>query len=98
MKHTKEPWRMYQEPSSLIVTEESPDLLCSICSTFNTSLSTEQMNANAERIVACINACRGITNEALHKGLVKCAVQNLAENLPYEDGNFYFDDEKVWGD
>lgn len=47
---------------------------------------------------ACLRECRGITNEALEKGLIGCAVENLAANLPLEDGNFYFDDVKVWED
>ena len=58
----------------------------------------ELMEVDFRRIVACVNACEGITTEALEKDLVGCAVENLTEILPYDDGNFYFEGVKVWED
>jgi len=77
MTHTKEPWRLYQKPSSIIISDDLPDLLCS---TFTTSLSAEEMSANAKRIVACVNACAGITNEALEENIIKHAMADFMQD------------------
>lgn len=114
MKHSKEPWSQgrllltrttakwseeefyrgkFQEEKMVFTNFTSSDkgksrkLIC-IC----------ESSEDAKRIAACVNACAGITNEALEKGLISCAVENLAQNLPYDDGNFYFNDVKVWED
>ena len=34
-------------------------------------------DANADRIVACVNACAGITTEALNKGIVKGCIEGM---------------------
>ena len=96
MKHTKEPWGVGRpSPNGQQVIGNGKGMMIAIA---NPTSTQGEVNANAERIVACVNACAGITNDALEKGLIKCAVKNLAENLPYNDGNFYFDDVKVWED
>ena len=86
MNHTKEPWYMHKSNTGIIYGNDS------------VSIAAGHNHYIAQRIVKCVNACAGITNEALEKGLIKCAVENLAQNLPYDDGNFYFDDMKVWED
>jgi hypothetical protein len=48
--------------------------------------------ADAKRIVACVNACEGITTEALEKGFVECAVRELADGAV----QFYFDGVKMF--
>ena len=37
-------------------------------------------DANAERIIACVNACAGINTEALEAGLIKYMLKVLIEN------------------
>jgi hypothetical protein len=97
MNHTKEPWEARRDPSYYGIVSEVYAGDKFILGTGGVH-SPSELEANTKRIVACVNACAGITNEALEKGLIKCAVENLAQNLPYDDGNFYFDDMKVWED
>ena len=97
MNHTKEPWEARRDPSYYGIVSEVYAGDKFILGTGGVH-SPSELEANTKRIVACVNACAGITNEALEKGLVSCAVENLAQNLPYDDGNFYFDDVKVWED
>lgn len=37
----------------------------------------ERLLANAERLAACLNACAGITTEALNKGIVKGCIEGM---------------------
>lgn len=37
----------------------------------------ERYLADAERVVACLNACAGITTEALNKGIVKGCIEGM---------------------
>lgn len=37
----------------------------------------ERLLENAERLAACLNACAGITTEALNKGIVKGCVEGM---------------------
>ena len=97
MNHTKEPWEAKADPSYYGIVSEIYAMDKFIAS-LGGVCSPDEVEANARRIVACVNACAGITNEVLEKGLIKCAVANLAQYLPYGDGNFYFDDVKVWED
>lgn len=103
MNHTKEPWygeyNISDEEGPLDEPEFSGEILADFDDCGITPVICHGVSeVNAKRIVACVNACAGITNEALEKGLIGCAVENLAANLPFEDGNFYFDDVKVWED
>ena len=65
MTHTKEPWEVLGSNFPQIVDAKgcvammAPDAPMPI------------QIANAKRIVACVNACAGITTEALEKGAVK---------------------------
>jgi len=89
MNHTKEPWEviavddMYEIHSKT----DGHEVVWSIDSI-----------ANAQRIALCVNACEGITNEALEAGIVACAIDNLSNSLPDGEEQFYFGDVKVWED
>jgi hypothetical protein len=41
--------------------------------------------ANARRIVACVNACAGLSTEALESGALKIALKNIWSYLDYVD-------------
>ena len=60
MKHTPEPWRVDQRDKSWVICDENHSL---------TMISDDIFGAideaNAARIVACVNACAGISNEQL---------------------------------
>lgn len=70
MNHTKEPWEAKADPSYYGIVSE----ICAM-EKFIASLggvcSPDEVEANARRIVACVNACAGITTEALESGLIK---------------------------
>ena len=71
VKHTPEPWAVSDSPKGLIVSNSTDDWRKKWClSTVDTgrrypdSFSLE----NARRIVACVNACAGISTEDLIDG------------------------------
>lgn len=63
VKHTPEPWMADLEDYSSVV---DSDGIC-VCEMppYTRSPNREKARANAERIVACVNACRGINPEAV---------------------------------
>ena len=78
LKHTKEPWEIQHDnflnrPCNIRSTSTG-QLLGWTVSSFMGPLPPEA-DANAERIVACVNACVGITNEALENGVIKEAME-----------------------
>lgn len=82
MKHTKEPWGVVSDLPVYGIYSESEDR--HIVQTINQNnykthaKSKENIGIqnfeDAERIVACVNACEGITTEALKKGIVSDSV------------------------
>ena len=76
-KHTKEPWRT-DAPSGF-----PGDVMAGKEMIARTTI-TEQSNAkaNARRIVACVNACAGISTEVLEQGID--AVFGLAHDMRQE--------------
>lgn len=55
--------------------------------------------ANAKRIVACVNACAGITNEALEAGIVLDSVKLHEAILDQQPSSFFKEyGLKVWED
>lgn len=91
MNHTKEPWRTYKGNTHEIFANDGDF----IASSEECHVGHNEAEANAKRIVACVNACAGITNEALEAGVVKCAIDNLEYDLQQEGEGFYFDGAKV---
>jgi len=73
MEHTPEPWKINRQGICLdgvgIDTEDDSvvEVACSDCTGDDERLS----EVNARRIVACVNACRGIPTEALEGELLK---------------------------
>ena len=92
MNHTKEPWEYF--PSISFVS----------CNEIRGENGIKQIaydlpEANAKRIVACVNACAGITNEALDAGVVHSALINFEESLELQKGEeFCFYDIPVLED
>jgi hypothetical protein len=64
-KHTPEPWR--EQDGRIVANEPSADndevLICDVAP--DNHALTEFDEFNARRIVACVNACAGISNEHL---------------------------------
>ena len=68
MNHTKEPWEPKRDIchfgtlSSVVSGDKSVAEV--------TGETLEEQEANLERIIACVNACKGIKTEALNKGII----------------------------
>ena len=63
MSHTKEPWAIFEDDAKAIVTVAHPML--SLMTVGNDGLATMFSEADARRIVACVNACAGIETHEL---------------------------------
>lgn len=62
-EHTPEPWEFYTTPDgeTVIAVADGGPAIASIAE----EASTELNEADAERIVACVNACKGLNPEAV---------------------------------
>ena len=72
-KHTPEPWFYHRQGFSTVYIEARirGGMLQEIAACGPCQDGTEQQDENARRIVACVNACRGLpTDELERKGLV----------------------------
>ncbi len=77
--YTKEPWRVgnyhccvvSDTPIDGVDSESSVEYYGGHC------ICESCTDANADRIVACVNACAGITTEALNKGIVKGCIDGM---------------------
>lgn len=72
-KHTPEPWFYHRQGFSTVYIEAriGGGMLQEIAACGPCQDGTEQQDENARRIVACVNACRGLpTDELERKGLV----------------------------
>ena len=54
-KHTREPWRVDTENDTVILAQRNLE----VCATYTSDVTPEEDEANARRIVACVNACAG---------------------------------------
>lgn len=71
MAHTQEPWKFLEQGDAdeyCIVTEDG--LKWVIAFRINGEMMPDMQRANARRIVACVNACAGISNETLESGVL----------------------------
>lgn len=76
VKHTQEPWH-FDKYGNIIAGEEQL-LLGGIRTPMSAGPSMDEGKANARRIVACVNACRGLpTHELEQKGLVAAVGNQL---------------------
>jgi len=114
MNHTKEPWKADLRLGCFAIYPNGQDRNCLDCASDDAIVYqngrgdksspdgyrylTAEQEANAKRIALCVNACEGITNEALEAGIVACAIDNLSNSLPDGEEQFYFGDVKVWED
>lgn len=87
MKHTKEPWEYLGERAPQIIGEDKViALMYSDAMLFG---KDKILLSNAKRIVACVNACVGITNEALEKGIVLDSMKLHEAILDQQPSSFF---------
>lgn len=91
-KHTKEPWEVIAVDDMYEIYSKTTghEVVWSIDSV-----------ANAQRIVACVNACKGLTNEVLDKGILEDAIAlvlNAGKDIGVTWNNVtpYYEGVKVW--
>ena len=92
MKHTKEPWEARRDPSYYGIVSEVYAGDKFILGTGGVH-SPSELEANTKRIVACVNACEGITNDVLEEGLIEKA---LVAYFGSYDRNATWNGMKVW--
>ena len=89
-EHTPEPWTL--EPGLMFVGQTGSDQ--SAPGFWSTQVPDEgpfpfgSREADARRIVACVNACAGIPTAALEGASVKALVEALGEYLDWHETNF----------
>jgi hypothetical protein len=94
MKHTRELWiakKTLQGRDSSISNSRGKTIAIAYK---NENIDGDDL-ANAKRIVACVNACAGITNDALEEGLIEEA---LIAYFGSYDKNTTWNNMKVWED
>ena len=72
-EHTKEPWYITWDGQQRVMVRAdlAPDFTRVVAICYGPNIP--ERDANARRIAACVNACRGITTEDLEE-LVKCGL------------------------
>jgi hypothetical protein len=81
MDHTPEPWKT----DAYLIVAEVPsgrpggEVIVQCTPTVSRVRSLEQDKANARRIVAAVNACVGISTEALEDGVIEELVEALRQ-------------------
>ena len=96
MKHTKEPWRVHLlDRRTMIASDAENGYLAETRHIHSGDIE----EINAKRIVACVNACAGITNEALENGIVLDSVKLHEAILEQQPSSFFKEyGVKVWED
>lgn len=83
-KHTAEPWKVMRDDRGLWIAASNPNdpSRCVIVAELGFTALNDSKKANAERIVACVNACEGINPEAVPDALAafKCLVDWVHNN------------------
>ena len=80
--HTPGPWRVFGKMTGKVISENAPGIV-EICETGDfrdaelVPFNAERWNADAYRIAAAVNACEGISTEALEAGVVKDMLEAL---------------------
>jgi len=87
-KHTKEPWQIYcYDRQQIITAPESGRYKDVICDLSQSDFYASQAVENARRIVACVNACRGMPTKELEDiglvGAVGTVIADLERQLDY---------------
>lgn len=102
MKHSEEPWTLGK---GVVRIRNEKGTLIAECYTTTHSIrypSEEEREANAKRIIACVNACKGISNEALEKGILDdgiALVLNAGKDIGVEwiEERPYYEGVNIWG-
>ena len=82
-KHTPEPWQVFEDDPRAIVTKENPML--SLLSVGEDGLAIMYEEADARRIVACVNACAGISTGHLEKYGLPDFAQKISDLVQQSD-------------
>lgn len=94
MNHTKEPWEVTNSGHGGIgvIEGDNHSFVAEVG-----GRTAQEIMANVRRIMLCVNACAGITNEALEAGVVGWSV-NIANDTT--NGDLWKGNEKVkiWED
>ena len=97
MKHTKEPWEEgTRGPNQLPIIGAKDTMIAQI------ARRGEVGNADAKRILLCVNKCAGITDEALQAGIVCNSIQECLQletmgyRNEYRDGVDTYEGMKIW--
>lgn len=70
MSHTPEPW-VYNSTHGWIEQQGAAGTRVILCQLWNRHDETfPNATANAQRIIACVNACAGLSHEALDAGII----------------------------
>jgi uncharacterized protein YmfQ (DUF2313 family) len=95
MKHTKGPWIVNEVNNGIMLSHshDNPNRVPGFFAEVRKFNGYATAIANAKRIVACINACEGITTEALEDGVVEWAVNIATDTAKIFNGD---DPMKVW--
>ena len=79
MKHTTEPWMAWKDGSDRDLFGPATNYTAGQC--FHTP-DIDACEANARRIVACVNACAGVTTEELEQGGFVAGLVERLEDAP----------------
>jgi hypothetical protein len=92
MNHTKEPWRVGNHHNCVISDTPIPGVDSEACVEYygGHCICESCTDANSERIIACVNACKGITNEALDAGLINHLIGLYALELGIDKQDLKF--------
>jgi hypothetical protein len=95
-KHTKEPWEIIRTSNGTFTGQVYSGIEDKVvCFSFDAE--------NAERIIACVNACNGLTNEVLDKGILEDAIALVLNagkdiGITWDGMAPYYEGVKVWED
>ena len=83
MKHAREEWssdtELYSKKSTLFIYDKIGAIVAEVFR-YRDLDNFDMVFENAKRIVACVNACAGITNEALEAGIVVDVLRNYMQD------------------
>ena len=78
-KHTPEPWKCFGNNVSAFAGDDSITI-CLTVQNHNPNYYCDQ-EANSRRIVACVNACEGLSQDALDGGWTAKGISDYAKEL-----------------
>jgi hypothetical protein len=95
MNHTKGPWEVFEWDD-----RQSAIHFISVVSKLTGEMVASYLPiADAKRIVACVNACAWVTNEALDAGIVLDSIKLHGAILDQQPSSFFKEyGVKVWED